>query len=131
MTHDQPGLAPAPGDAGVFDLRTSDLGYSDLGAGELVVADPAAEEALRRPRRIPGPPADGFAVAALIAALGGLSLVAIVLGLLALGRIARHGSGGRGLAIAGLVLGWTGLAIFLAWWTLYFAVLAPIVTLPG
>ena len=88
-------------------------------------------EPLRRPRREARPPADGLAVAALVVALAGLSLLAVVLGHLALGRIRERGTGGRRIAVAALALGYTGVVLFLAWWAVYFAVLAPIVTLPG
>jgi hypothetical protein len=41
-------------------------------------------------------------------------LLAVIFGHVSLGRIATSGGaqGGRGLAIAGLVLGWIGLALF-------------------
>ncbi|WP_307807024.1 DUF4190 domain-containing protein [Naasia sp. SYSU D00057] len=95
-------------------------------------ADPQPdEEPLRRPRREPRQPADGLAIAALVVAIAGLSLLAVVLGHLALGRIRARGTGGRRLAVAALALGYAGLVLFLAWWAVYFAVLAPIVTLPG
>lgn len=53
----------------------------------------------------PKPPTDGFAIASLVTALVGLGLVAIGLGIAALVRIGRHGSRGRGLAIAGIAVG--------------------------
>ncbi|WP_432523503.1 septum formation family protein [Kineococcus sp. SYSU DK006] len=63
-------------------------------------------------------PTDGLAVAALVTSLVGGSLVSIVLGVLALRRTARSGAGGRGLAVAGVVLGAVqvvaGLAIAVA-----------------
>src|SRR5450830_631171 len=48
---------------------------------------------------------DGFAIASLVLALVTAALPAIVLGIVALKRIRRDGTGGRGLAIAGIVLG--------------------------
>jgi hypothetical protein len=86
---------------------------------------------LRRPRREPGPPADGLAVAALVVAIVGVPLVAVVLGHLALARIRDRGTGGRGMAIAALVLGYVGVVLTLALVVVYFAVLAPLITLPG
>ena len=95
---------------------------------ELAPLKALPEEEPRRPRR---PPADGLAVAAFTVSLVGLHIVGVVLGHLALARIAETGRGGRGLATAALVIGYGGLVLSLAWWIVYFAVLAPVVTLPG
>ncbi|BDZ44982.1 DUF4190 domain-containing protein [Naasia aerilata] len=91
----------------------------------------AGDDSTRRPRRAPRPPADGRAVAALVLSLVGLHVLGVILGHVALARIRRTGAGGRGMAIAGLVLGYTGLVLALVWWTVYFSVIAPLVTLPG
>ncbi|GAA1849702.1 DUF4190 domain-containing protein [Myceligenerans crystallogenes] len=48
---------------------------------------------------------DGFSLAALITAILGLGLVPVILGIVSLTRIKKSGQGGRGLAIAGIVLG--------------------------
>ncbi len=77
------------------------------------------------------PPRDGLAIAAFVVSLLGVHLAGIVLGHLALARTASMGRRGRGLAIAALVIGYAGLALALAGWVVYFAVLAPVVTLPG
>ncbi|WP_454048817.1 DUF4190 domain-containing protein [Cellulomonas sp. Marseille-Q8402] len=60
------------------------------------------------PGQYPGPQApgtDGVSIAALITGIIGMSVVAIVLGVLGLKRTKKNGTQGRGLAIAGLVLG--------------------------
>jgi Domain of unknown function (DUF4190) len=61
---------------------------------------------------------NGFAVTALVLGLTGFctivtGILAVIFGNLALGRIARaHGSEkGRGMAIAGIVLGWVSIAV--------------------
>lgn len=59
----------------------------------------------------PRPPTDGFAIASLVTALVGLGLVAVGLGIAALVRIGRNGSRGRGLAIAGIVIGAVGAVV--------------------
>lgn len=68
---------------------------------------------------------DGLALGALIAAIAGLtilpvfgSIVAIILGIIALHRIRATGENGHGMALAGIVLGIIGLllGIFLAGW---------------
>lgn len=56
----------------------------------------------------PGPQAsttDGVAIAALVTSLLGMNVVAVVLGILGLRRTKKNGTQGRGLALAGLVLG--------------------------
>ncbi|MCI4657549.1 thioredoxin domain-containing protein [Cryobacterium zhongshanensis] len=55
------------------------------------------------------PPTNTLAIVSLVSAFA-VSLVAVITGHLALGQIARRGERGRGLAIAGLVLGYVGLA---------------------
>lgn len=61
----------------------------------------------------PGPRSNGLAIASLV--LGILwvwwlgSILALVFGYVALGQIKRSHEGGRGMAIAGIVLGWVGV----------------------
>jgi hypothetical protein len=59
---------------------------------------------------------DGFAVASLVLGILSGSLLAIIFGIVALGRIRRDGTGGRGLAVAGIVFGclWPTVVIALA-----------------
>jgi uncharacterized protein DUF4190/uncharacterized protein DUF1707 len=70
------------------------------------------------------PPTNGLAIASLVVGIVWMwwigSLLAVVFGHLALGQIARAegGQSGRGMAIAGLVLGYLGLT------TLLFTILA-------
>lgn len=63
-------------------------------------------------------PTNGLAIASLVVGLFWMwwigSALAIVFGHVALNQIARRGQSGRGLAIAGLVLGYIGLATLLA-----------------
>jgi hypothetical protein len=78
--------------------------------------DPQPPAYLHSPSYPPGyqpyaaypPPAkretDGVAIAALVLAILAIVPVAVVLGIVALGRIKRTGNGGRGLAIAALVV---------------------------
>ncbi len=66
----------------------------------------------------PAPPArtgtNVMAILALIFGFGG-GLLGIVFGHIALGQIRRTGEAGRGLAITGLVFGYIGLAVIIAW----------------
>lgn len=64
---------------------------------------------------------DPWAVVAFVASLLGLGLVAVISGHVALSRIATTGRGGRGLATAGVVLGYLWLVatvVVVAWFYL-------------
>lgn len=102
------------------------------GSGEHdVIAESEPEDSdFLRPRRDPRPPIDPLAVWAFVTSVLGLGLVAVVLGVLARARVSASGRRGRGLALAAIVLGATGALVGLAAVALYFAVLAPVVTLP-
>lgn len=91
---------------------------------------PGADGDVLRPRRMPRPPMDVLAVWALATSLLGFGLVAILLGVLARARISASGRRGSGLATAAIVLGAVGVVLALGAVTLYFAVLAPVLTLP-
>ncbi|MFO0702660.1 MAG: DUF4190 domain-containing protein [Candidatus Andersenbacteria bacterium] len=59
---------------------------------------------------------NGFAIASLICGfLPGVSLLAIVFGFVALSQIKQNGEGGRGMAIAGIVLGFLWIVIAIVW----------------
>ena len=65
------------------------------------------------------PPTNGLAIAALVCGVGGfvigLSFIpAIICGHLARAQIRRTGEQGAGLALAGLILGYVGVALFAA-----------------
>src|SRR5206468_1584997 len=65
------------------------------------------------PGYAPAPAANrtnGLAIAALISSFF-ISLLGVILGHIALNQISRTGEGGRGLAIAGLVIGYAGIVI--------------------
>lgn len=95
--------------------------YADLAAP---TADlPAAQRPLPGPLARPAPvqprPAatNGMAVASLVCGLmqvffGITTIPAVILGHLAKGQIRRTGERGDGMATAGLVLGWLGIAMF-------------------
>lgn len=74
----------------------------------------------------PAQPTNGFSIAAMV--LGILwvywigSILALVFGYIALGQIKRRGGGGKGMAIAGVVLGWVGIAALILVIVLVFAI---------
>lgn len=60
------------------------------------------------------PPAqgtNGLAIASLITGLLGLNVLAIIFGFIALSQIKKNGQGGRGMAIAGIIIGFATLII--------------------
>lgn len=63
-----------------------------------------------------GQQSNGFAIAALVTGLLGLSLFAVIFGHVGLSQAKRSGGamGGRGMAIAGLVLGYLGMVLTIA-----------------
>jgi Domain of unknown function (DUF4190) len=80
----------------------------------------------------PAPPTNGLAIAALVCGVGGfvvgLSFIpAIICGHLARRQIRQTGEQGAGLALAGLILGYVGVALFIA----LVAVFAVVVTQIG
>jgi Domain of unknown function (DUF4190) len=58
---------------------------------------------------------NGLSIAALITGLFGVSILGIIFGHIALSRINTRNEGGKGMAIAGLVLGYLGTAAWLFW----------------
>jgi hypothetical protein len=67
------------------------------------------------PYPYPHPPSggtDGFSVAALVTGILGMAVVPVVLGIIGLVRVGRTGESGKGMAIAGIVLG----AIWIVLW---------------
>jgi hypothetical protein len=94
--------------------------YGELGA---IVADlPAGPFMPPAPYQAPLPPyyqpttatTNGLAIGSLILSLLGFSLPAVIMGHISRGQIRRTGQQGDGIAIAGLVFGYLGMAF----WTL-------------
>ncbi|MFD1714661.1 hypothetical protein ACFSBZ_09290 [Amnibacterium flavum] len=110
--------------------RVDDAAAFGLG-GQVPSADatgvePDATAALPAPRR----PIDPVAVLALIAVILLLPVVALVLGYWSRSRIRRDDLGGEALAGWARSIAWIEVAVTVAFWTVYFLVLAPVVTLP-
>ena len=69
------------------------------------------------PPYAPAPPTNGLAIAALVCGVGGFVIgvsfiPAIICGHLARAQIRRTGEQGGGLALAGLIIGYVGIALF-------------------
>lgn len=58
---------------------------------------------------------NGLAVASMVLGIIWIwwigSVLAVIFGHVALSQISEHGGGGRGMAIAGVVLGWVGVGV--------------------
>ncbi len=68
----------------------------------------------------PSPRTNGMAVGALVTSLAGViftagmgSFVGAILGHIALGQIKRTGEQGRGMALAGVIIGWVSAALWI------------------
>jgi hypothetical protein len=58
---------------------------------------------------------NGLAIASLILGIVGISIVAIILGHISLSQIKKTGEQGRGMALAGTILGYVGFVITIIW----------------
>jgi len=64
---------------------------------------------------------NGFAIASFVCSLLCISLLGIIFGHVGMSQINRNREGGRGLAVAGLILGYIGLVVSIAVYLLVFA----------
>lgn len=74
---------------------------------------PYQQQPYQQPYSSPSAGTDGFSVAALVTGILGMGIVPIVLGIVGLSRVRRTGQSGKGMSIAGIVLG----AIAIVVWT--------------
>ncbi len=119
----QPGPAPPDGTDG-SSAPAETAGAAQLPTTAWTLPVPGAPGPLVPPDRTPTPGSNGLAVAALCCGLLGIfplaAIAAIVLGIVALSQLRRRIQRGRGMAIAGIVLGglwlvgWTAALIFAA-----------------
>jgi len=72
----------------------------------------------------PGPKTNVLAIISLIAGIVGASIVAVILGHIALSQIKKRAEGGNVLAIIGLVLGYLGCLGWIIFWIIWIALLA-------
>ncbi|WP_449282396.1 DUF4190 domain-containing protein [Leucobacter sp.] len=72
---------------------------------------PQQPYAAQQPAYAPAPPTNTLAIIALVGSFF-ISLVGVICGHIALKQIARTGEGGRGLALAGLIIGYVGIAVW-------------------
>ncbi|WP_139982605.1 DUF4190 domain-containing protein [Nocardioides litoris] len=89
-----------------------DLPWELQGVAEELAAEEEAEQRDAVAREHEPVSTNGLAIASLVVGLCGGSIIAVVLGHVALGQIKRHPrQQGRGMAIAGMVLGWLPIVV--------------------
>jgi hypothetical protein len=59
----------------------------------------------------PPNPTNTMAIVSLVLSVVGFHVVGAILGHIALGQIKQSGEAGRGLALAGVIIGWVGLGL--------------------
>ena len=87
-------------------------------------AQPGAPSAYAVP---PAQPTNVLAIVSLVASIIGFALVGVITGHIALGQIKKTGEQGRGLALAGAIIGYVAVAagiIFAIIWIVIFAAAA-------
>ena len=67
---------------------------------------------------------NGLAIASLVLSLVGFGFIAAILGHVALGQIKRQNEAGRGLALAGVIIGWVATPAALFWFIAFAGALA-------
>lgn len=123
-------LAPGAAFCGQCGNSTSSAAQANSSANNLQVGQsqaspnasgpasqqPGFQQYTSQTQWIPTPATSGKAVASLVLSLFGLSLFAVIFGHIARAEI-RNSRGrltGDGLALAGLIIGWVGMAAYLA-----------------
>ena len=94
------------------------------GAGVDIHADDSPDEVE------PRPPVDPVAILGLVALLLLLPVIALGLGYWSQRRTGTGAQSGGSLARGTVLIGWVELFAVIAFWIVYFAVLAPVVALP-
>lgn len=67
---------------------------------------------------------NGLAIAAFVMSLVGFGFIAAILGHVALGQITRNNEAGRGLALAGVIIGWISTGLVVLWFVAFAGALA-------
>jgi len=97
---------------------------------------PPPQPPIPAPQQAPhqtSPQTSGLAIASLVCSIVGVSLIAIILGHIALGKIRRSNGAvdGKGLALAGTIVGYVGLFLFIVLFIVPFLVVGGLVAGAG
>ncbi len=130
-----PGYGPPPGQPGYGP------GYGQPGYGQPGYGQPPGYPPYPPAYLIPNPPNNGLAIASMVLGIAGLVMIfiigpilALVFGYIARGQIdqSEGRQGGRGFAIAGIVMGWIGIfwgiliiGFYIWWFTFFFSMFGP------
>jgi len=79
-------------------------------------APPAANPYAQQPYAPVGPKTNVLAIISLVASILSFSIVGVITGHIALNQIKKRAEGGRGLAIAGLIVGYLGCLGWIILW---------------
>jgi peptidyl-prolyl cis-trans isomerase B (cyclophilin B) len=82
---------------------------------------PAAPPAAYAPE---GPKTNVLGIVSLVTAILGISIAAVITGHIALSQIKKRGEAGHGIALAGLIIGYVGCAIWIIFWIFWIVLLA-------
>lgn len=63
----------------------------------------------------PAQKTNGLAIASFVMSLLGFGFISAIMGHVALGQITRNNEGGRGLALAAVIIGWVATGLILLW----------------
>jgi hypothetical protein len=112
-----PGQYPSYGQPGAgYPQQPAGYPQQPSGYPQQPTGYPAYGQPMGAPAYAPPPPmapsTNGLAIASLVCSILGISLIGVILGHIALSQINNSNGmqGGRGLAIAGLIIGYIGLA---------------------
>ena len=93
--------------------------------GQLPPSAYAPQAGYAQPGYAPGyvpPRTNTLSIVALVLSLVGVSIGGVICGHIALSQIRKTGEQGRGLALAGAIIGWVGVAGWVLFWVLMIAI---------
>lgn len=87
------------------------------------VQQPYAQQPYQQQPYAVGPKTNVLAIVSLVLSIVGISIGGVITGHIALKQIRDRGEGGRGLALAGTIVGWVGCGLWILYWLIIILVL--------